>query len=761
MPVNGQAILFDGRFANPSNKNCDWDIATDTVASWTQNNGYDGTITLRTVYPGKTGMEVFTVTGAMTIESGTLTHPQSRTMGDKQAATWDWISDLKANEMYRIRVACDSFNLGAAARVDVATKGYYASHDGARCNASHGGTTQKDAAVYGDPKEPIHIGMAHRVAGNYYNGKGGGAIYITVTGAAVVDGVISADSGNTGYGAGAAGSVYLKAASVTGAGSITAIGSATGEGNYKGTGGRIAIITDTPVNRATFAKISAETEWKNAQGNQASNFGGCGTVFFKDKDHASGILVVAGKSDWPALSWSNRNRVTPVGTEGDWTFDAVELGRGGTLAVLPDAEIRLPGGLTSVSSTSDNAGCSGIKYEGGTLDIGSNANQTMSGKWMLFAPSNYVINANVTVQGGAVIGVPEYGNVTEEGSVLPEFPSCSVTVNGDLTIASDGLMKAEKCGFRKGANNTEKGLVGYHSHGGRTLAYGKTLRLHYQGYDSVFNPCLPGCTVPHTGGQGAGNAGGVLNCTVTGALTVDGTISANGSLGGQAVTHNDNAGPGGALLLKVGTLSGSGVIQADGGYNGVNSSGGGGRVAVRLTKSGATFDDFTGRIIASGRYSQNAAYASHSSSAGSVYLETAADGEKGGVIRIAQGLNYAQNVLNTNTTELVSLGYGGDDVADYKKVKVEVRDYGFAAVNTDVKVKSVTLATADAKLDLEGNTLTADTFRYPDADGKLKKLKPGTYTLDQLKTLGIERVCDSVGGGRLVIRGTGMVLLVR
>ena len=337
----------------------------------------------------------------------------------------------------------------------------------------------------------------------------------------------------------------------------------------------------------------------------------------------------------------------------------------------------------------------------------------------------------------------------------------SVTVNGDLTIASDGLMKAEKCGFRKMDKYTENGLVGYHSHGGRTLAYGKTLRLHYQGYDSVFNPCLPGCTVPHTGGQGAGNAGGVLNCTVTGALTVDGTISANGSLGGQAVTHNDNAGPGGALLLKVGTLSGSGVIQADGGYNGVNSSGGGGRVAVRLTKSGATFDDFTGRIIASGRYSQNAAYASHSSSAGSVYLETAADGEKGGVIRIAQGLNYAQNVLNTNTTELVSLGYGGDDVADYKKVKVEVRDYGFAAVNTDVKVKSVTLATADAKLDLEGNTLTADTFRYPDADGKLKKLKPGTYTLDQLKTLGIERVCDSVGGGRLVIRGTGMVLLVR
>ena len=132
VPVNGQAILFDGRFANPSNKNCDWDILTDTVASWTQNNGYDGTITLRTVYPGKFGMEVLTVTGAMTIESGILTHPQSRTMGDKQAAAWDWIGDLKANETYRVRIACGSLVIGANGAIDVKTKGYYASNDGAR-----------------------------------------------------------------------------------------------------------------------------------------------------------------------------------------------------------------------------------------------------------------------------------------------------------------------------------------------------------------------------------------------------------------------------------------------------------------------------------------------------------------------------------------------------------------------------------------------------------------------------------------------------
>lgn len=774
VPVNGQAILFDGRFANPSNKNCDWDIATDTVASWTQNNGYDGTITLRTVYPGKTGMEVLTVTGAMTIESGTLTHPQSVVKGDPISDPAAAVADLIANETYRIRIAAGSVSVGVDGKIDAMGKGYYMNNSGDNTMPypSHGGMFSRTGCkVYGDPKEPIHVGLPYKIAsGNYYVGKGGGAIYITATGAVKVDGVISANSSDGSWAenaraSGAAGSVYIHAASVSGAGSITADGSNSLEQNNKGVGGRVAIITETPVDRGTFAAISAKVNTLNNKPAQATNFGGAGTVFFKDSTMTNGKLVIAEKSDRNGMSMGVVNRYTFVGTDGDWTFDSVEFAKNSYLVVPSGSELHLPSGLDSISSTATGTASGGVLYEGGIFDIGSNANQIMSGNWILVGWSNLVLNANVTVQGGAMIGIPEYGNVTEEGSVLPGFLSCSVTVNGDLTIASDGLMKAEKCGFRKGANNTEKGLVGYHSHGGRTLAYGKTLRLHYQGYDSVFNPCLPGCTVPHTGGQGAGNAGGVLNCTVTGALTVDGTISANGSLGGGAVTHNDNAGPGGAVLLKVGTLSGSGVIQADGGYNGGNSSGGGGRVAVRLTKSGATFDDFTGRIVASGRYSQDAANASHSSSAGSVYLETAADGEKGGVIRIAQGLNYAQNALNTNTTEIVSLGYGGDDVADYKKVKVEVRDYGFAAVNTDVKVKSVTLATADAKLDLEGNTLTVDKFEYF-ANGAINNLAAGEYSFAQLSAIEGLNIVDTSAGqsGKIIVKERvlrGLKLILR
>ena len=90
-----------------------------------------------------------------------------------------------------------------------------------------------------------------------------------------------------------------------------------------------------------------------------------------------------------------------------------------------------------------------------------------------------------------------------------------------------------------------------------------------------------------------------------------------------------------------------------------------------------------------------------------------------GVVKLAEGLNAGRTVRiayrrettyyhadNINTTEMVSLGYGGDDIADYRKVNYVVADYGYAAANDDCKVASVTLADATAKLDLEGHTLT-------------------------------------------------------
>ena len=63
----------------------------------------------------------------------------------------------------------------------------------------------------------------------------------------------------------------------------------------------------------------------------------------------------------------------------------------------------------------------------------------------------------------------------------------------------------------------------------------------------------------------------ILN--VTGALQVDGRISA---AGGAGVSANAGGGAGGGINLNVGTLAGSGVIAANGGA-GNGLGGGGGR----------------------------------------------------------------------------------------------------------------------------------------------------------------------------------------
>ena len=112
---------------------------------------------------------------------------------------------------------------------------------------------------------------------------------------------------------------------------------------------------------------------------------------------------------------------------------------------------------------------------------------------------------------------------------------------------------------------------------------------------------------------------------------------------------------------------------------------------------------------------------------------------------------------------MISLGYGGDDIADYRKVNYVVADYGYAAANDDCKVASVTLADATAKLDLEGHTLTVGKFQFYNSDrGKLVSLAAGEYTAAALDSLGIAVVDSSeLKSGVLRIAGQGLSVILR
>lgn len=761
-PLAAENVFFDGLY---STEDCEWDAAaTATVASWTMQNGYTGIVTLDTVYPGKGDFQCLTVTGPMAVMSGAITHPQSRTQAQSAA---DCLQDLLDNETYRVRIDVGSLTVGADGRIDARNKGYYHSNSGNHTSPlpSHGGWFGASGqAPYDDVKEPVHIGMPYkRDGGTYYIGIGGGAIYLTSTGAIVVDGYIGADTGsdtwNRGYtlrcGA-AAGSVYVRGASVTGTGTISASALKTGEQNYRGVGGRVAVIatSSTPIDYTTLQLKATVYPFNNNNG-QSTTYGSCGTVFVKDATQTYGTLLLQNVdgSFSPTIA-----RCTPVIAEGDWTFDAIGLGNRAVLSVPVGTELHLQGGLDSVFSlnAAGSTAYGSIRYEGGTLDLGSLTDQTMTGNWMLTPWSNLVMNANVTVKGGAAIGVPAMADILDDdanGETLPTFVSCNLTITGNLSVESDGFLLAKQCGLKKYKNSLNSGFRGVlpgHTHGGRCLSYkGVDAQLRfYTGYDSVFAPCLPGNAVPWPNGQSAEASGGVIKLVVAGALTLNGEANANGMLEAYKDGGNCSGGTGGSIDITAGTISGTGRVVAEAGSKQA-VRGSAGRIAVKLTSPGADFSNFSGKISASGRVLGSGGPAD--SSAGTVYLQTATDGEKGGTVYIAMSAgNQAAN--NTNTTEMVSLGYGGDAVDDYKKVKYVVRDYGRAAVNADMKAASIEIVDANSSLDLEGHTLTVKSATVNGV-----RLSPGRYEAGSLG----DYLVGSATGGALVVTGGGFSLKVR
>ena len=810
-PLATEHVLFDGRF---SNADCEWDeTATHEVAAWTQNNGYAGKVALRTVFPGKGAFTNLVVSGALTVDAGSLTHPQSRIMGGFHKEDWDWLGDLKANETYRIRVSAGSLHVGANGFIDARGMGYYVTNNGSRVvGCSHGGRMNAGSPpCYGDPREPIHIGMPHHQSDNRWNGKGGGAIYLDVAGVAVVDGTIRADAwdgslftGPSDYGGamGAGGSVFLRADTLTGTGRITAMGTGareegigfddtgyriTTDGNFKGTGGRVAIATRAPVDRSTFAAISAEGYWMGSLDlNWTARFaGGSGTVVFRDATRPNGLLVIAQQTGAYA---PNLDRAYPtfwrypsVTDEGDWTFDAIEFGHRGFLGVPVGTTLTLPGGLASCYGTAASADtCGGIRYEGGTLDIGA-GDQTLSGNWMFVPWSNYVFSASVVVTNGAAIGFHPVTDVMDDPSVSIPFPSASFEVAGNLLVGADAAIRAIDCGVVS-TNETSLLVLGQHAHGGRSIYRGRNASgaLESQAYDSVFAPRLPGSTAGAGLGVGVTSktqrSGGAVRVVVGGTLTLDGEATVSGQTEDRTNLGSRTGGAGGSLDVTAGRLAGAGTMRANGGnYN--DFSGPGGRIAVRLTASGADFTAFTGRIEAGGGSWRKggAIDPTPDASAGTVYLETAADGDKRGTIRIAMDPRNAKFIqdrikgnspANTNTTEMVSLGYGGDRIRDYKDARYVIADHGRAAVNADFKAHSVELADLTAFLDLEGHVLTVDDFFYAVDDGeggiKLRKLGTGTHSSAVLAALGANVADTSAGAtGRVVVRGRETIMILR
>ena len=283
-------------------------------------------------------------------------------------------------------------------------------------------------------------------------------------------------------------------------------------------------------------------------------------------------------------------------------------GGGGRIAVYYASQTNYSGFATSTANGGTPSGSVGtVAFFDTSMP---NSNVGIYQNYVLPANSNVQFNsltvangATVTIGGGSQVVVAGTLHVT--GSMLAQSINNTGQVNG--TWQGQGVkIVAESVLVDAGASiNADgqgyPGLTGPGSSGNSNSPGGS-----YGGagggqsasttYGASGAPVDLGSGGGSYNGQGGGGGGGAIQFLVSGAITNNGIISANGLSG----TGYGGAGSGGSLNIAANTLSGTGVLAANGGSNSGTGGGGGGRIAVYyvsnngFTASSATATGGTG-----------------------------------------------------------------------------------------------------------------------------------------------------------------------
>lgn len=333
---------------------------------------------------------------------------------------------------------------------------------------------------------------------------------------------------------------------------------------------------------------------------------------------------------------------------------------------------------------------------------------------------NTYVPARVTGTGGAVllpaVAVPLGGLLITSNAWLigpaPAPPQAQFTVAGDATIERGGAVLADATGYTSvlgpgggGFNSVQPPAcgsgAGYGGPGGAganpTVVGGKT-------YGSVSAPVDRG-----SGGGGAtawpgGSGGGAIQVIVTGTLTVNGRISANG---GSPAIGGAGGGAGGSVWLTVGTLTGSGAIFANGGAGDLpfGGGGGGGRIAVHYTSN-----SFTGALTAWGGSGTNRG------GVGTIYLQPGRSDTEAVVILDNGGQPSPAVPINQSNLGRLQIGSGVNCFV-YPSIslrldtlQIETNAWLFVSNNLTITVNSNATIAA-------GGGIKADALGFPGGQG--------------------------------------------
>lgn len=347
-------------------KDCTWDLDIP-LASWLQTKDYGGTIMLMTTFESAKKAEklfpALRVSGDCEILSGKWTHPNS-----ENEQTYRIKAEIGGNLTLAAGASIDAGGCGPTANkwgpAGTLANGRGATHGGVGgIHSGTGSTGDLTANLYGSITEPTEIGWSVNVSSGH---RGGGAVYLTVGGAFVHNGTISANdkAGTSDFNYGSCpGSVFVKCGTISGTGTITA-DSAPGF-NAGGGGGRIAVVlTGQDANFANYDIVKNASAVSKSTGS-AKQRGGSGTIYAETpanrKDH--GWLIIKGNG--LALDPCLFTRAC-YGDLSVCDYDKVTLTNAASLYMQERMTLSLESGTIDVAADSDD---NGIYFCGGTVAL--------------------------------------------------------------------------------------------------------------------------------------------------------------------------------------------------------------------------------------------------------------------------------------------------------------------------------------------------------------------------------------------------------
>lgn len=542
-----------------------------------------------------------------------------------------YTNSVMSNNVY---IVCSNLVTDSGGRIDVDGKGYKGApvgyptygngpgYGGVLDGADHGGLggdylgyQQGARATYGSVTAPVTPGSGGGGQNAGTGGDGGGAVRIEATEGVTVNGTISAGGLITASGGGSGGSIYITCLTLSGTGGVVRAEGGGGWGGLHysgGGGGRIAVIYNqaaqaaiaVPDIRFSVAGGLYNTGLRNAlfRNNPVgypSQQGDIGSLYFPDNRFLatnmihSGEWDVGGLTNWSAGSLTMSNAWIRF----PWIQDMYitnHITVTGTNAMNCHLELRNArltcGGditLTNSSLTLYSSGPSGS-----AANVSGDLNLNSGSRLYVYSGVSNALGTNY----GALVAVGGDFFVRNNAKVHP-YPQLSSTSSPlfraqRVTIEQGGKFDAYTAGYLGGKFGSGPGSMQANyfeggSHGGRGgthtgyAAWGNT-------YGNSNAPVMAGMGAGANAGanlfSGGGDGGGVVRIHATGPITVNGTITADGS-DGKSSGSQPGGGAGGSIHLVCGRLYGgaSGLITAKGGHTGasVGGGGGGGRILVQ------------------------------------------------------------------------------------------------------------------------------------------------------------------------------------